>query len=314
MQGQPSGGEPGTTNGGEPPLGRYYEVAGRRLLLHRSGSGSPAVVILPGGGTVGLDYLNVQERAAKLSTSVVYDRAGTGWSDRVDLPRTSADVTDELRAVLRAAAVPAPYLLVGHSLGGLYARHYTTRFPGEVAALLLMEPAHEDYNAYMPKELNDLRAAWDPDQALPDELPDELIGFYRDLLAQELADWPEQVRGPLIERHVSPEWLRTGFAEAKNPDQLYDEMHHAGPMPDVPLIVLTATGIDAFKRAVLVGESDELLREENEGKRQLYTALAGSVPRGENRVIEDAGHASIHWSHPGAVVQAIQDLLGRIGR
>jgi len=90
-------------------------------------------------------------------------------------------------------------------------------------------------------------------------------------------------------------------------------MRQQGPMPDVPLIVLTAMGIDAFKRAVLVGESDELLREENEGKRRLYTALAGSVPRGENRVIEGAGHASIHWSHPGAVAQAIQDLLARIG-
>ena len=96
------------------------------------------MVILPGGGTVGLDYLNIQERAAKLTTSVVYDRAGTGWSDRVDLPRTSAAVTDELRELLRTADVPAPYLLVGHSLGGLYARHYTTRFPGEVAALLRM--------------------------------------------------------------------------------------------------------------------------------------------------------------------------------
>ena len=99
------------------------------MLLHRSGSGSPAVVILPGGGAVGLDYLNVQERAAKLSTSVVYDRAGTGWSDRIDLPRTSAEVTDELRELLRAAAVPAPYLLVGHSLGGLYARHYAHALP-----------------------------------------------------------------------------------------------------------------------------------------------------------------------------------------
>ena len=222
-------------------------------------------------------------------------------------------MTGELRELLRTAAVPPPYLLVGHSLGGLYARYYATRFPGEVAALLLVEPAHEDYNAYMPEELNDLRAAWDADQALPDELPDELIRFYRDLLAQELADWPEEIRGPLIERHVSPEWLRVGFAEAKNPDQLYDEMRQTGPMPDVPLIVLTAMGIDAFKRAVLVGESDELLREENEGKRRLYTALAGSVPRGENRVIKGAGHASIHWSHPGAVAQAIQDLLARIG-
>ena len=61
------------------PLGRYFDVGGRRLLLHRSGRGSPAVVFLPGGGTVGLDYLNVQDGAAGLTTSVVYDRAGTGF-------------------------------------------------------------------------------------------------------------------------------------------------------------------------------------------------------------------------------------------
>ena len=109
-----------------------------RLLLYRSGRGRPAVVILPGGGAVGLDYLNVQELAAKLSTSVVYDRAGTGWSERTELPRTCAEVTEELRELLQAAAVPAPYLLVGHSLGGLYARYYATRFPGDVAALLLI--------------------------------------------------------------------------------------------------------------------------------------------------------------------------------
>lgn len=74
-------------------------------------------------------------------------------------------------------------------------------------------------------------------------------------------------------------------------NEIYDEMRRAGPIPDVPLIVLTAMGVDAFKRAVLIGESDELLRQENEGKRRLYEALAGSVPRGENRVIEGAGHA-----------------------
>ena len=70
-----------------PPTGRYYQVEGRRLLLHQSGSGDPAVVFLAGGGAVGLDYLNLQQRAAELATSVIYDRAGTGWSQRVDLPR-----------------------------------------------------------------------------------------------------------------------------------------------------------------------------------------------------------------------------------
>src|SRR5207248_1425324 len=84
-----------------PPLGRYYDVEGRRLFVHRSGSGNPPVVFLAGAGTVGLDYLNVQEKAAELSTSLLYDRAGTGWSDAVGLPRTSTQVTDELRELLR---------------------------------------------------------------------------------------------------------------------------------------------------------------------------------------------------------------------
>jgi pimeloyl-ACP methyl ester carboxylesterase len=269
------------------------------------------VVFLPGGGAVGLDYLNVQERAAALATSVVYDRAGTGWSDRADLPRTSAQVVSELRELLPAAGVPAPYLLVGHSLGGLYARHFAQRFPGEVAALLLLDPAHEDYDAYMPQELNEMRQAWDPDQALPDELPGELVALYRGLFEQEMAGWPAEIRERLIERHLSPDWLLTGFREGSNVDQLYDEARPAGPMPDVPLIVLCSMGIDGFKQAVSIGESDSLLREEIEGKRRLYTALAGSVPRGEIRLV-DAGHVTMHLRHPGAVIQAIEDLRARL--
>ena len=295
-----------------PPLGRYYDIGGRRLLLHRAGAGSPAVVVLPGGGAVGLDYLNVQQRAADLTTSVLYDRGGTGWSDRVGLPRTAARVTDELRELLRIAGVPAPYLLVGHSLGGLYARHYAQRFPGDVAGLLLLDPAHEDYNAYMPRQLLDQWAAWDPDQALPDELPDGLIQLYRGLFAQELAGWPEELRELLVECHVSLDWLRVGLQEAKNVEQLYEEVRRAGPLPDVPLIVLCSVEIDAFKAVVSQGVDESLLREEIDGKRRLYTVLAESVPRGEIRPI-DAGHVTIHFRQPDAVLRAIRDLLVRLG-
>ncbi len=313
MQGQLSGDGTGMTTEGTPPLGRYYDVAGRRLLLHRSGSGSPAVVFLSGGGTVGLDYLNVQERAAQLTTSVIYDRGGTGWSDRrVELPRSSAEVTSELRELLRTAAVPAPYLLVGHSLGGFYARHYAHRFPGEVAGLVLLDPAHEDYDAYMPRELVEIWHALDPDQALPAELPDELIQFYRGLFAAEMADWPEEIRELLIDCHVSPEWFGVGFAEAKNLAQLNDELRRTGKMPDVPLIILTSMGIDPFKEAVSEGTPESLLREEIEGKRRLYTALAESVSHGENRLIDGVGHVTLHLRRPDAIRQAIQDLLGRL--
>ena len=285
----------------------------RRLLLHRSGSGSPAVVFLPGGGAVGLDYLNVQERAAQLTTSVIYDRAGTGWSDRVELPRSSAEVADELRELLRAAGVPGPYLLVGHSLGGFYARHYAHRFPAEVAGLVLLDPAHEDYHAYMPRELLEIWQAWDPGQALPDELPQELIQFYRGLFGAEMADWPAEIREPLIDRHVSKEWLRVGLQEAKNLGQLNDELRRTGTMPDVPLIILTAMGIDPFKQAVSGGTPEALLRQELEGKRRLYAALAESVSHGENRLVDGVGHVTLHLRRPDAVAQAIQDLLARIG-
>jgi pimeloyl-ACP methyl ester carboxylesterase len=303
--------DPRRTMQEQPPLGRYYEVEGRRLLLHRSGSGGPAVVFLPGGGAVGLDYWNVQERAAELTTSVVYDPTGTGWSDRVAVPPTAAEVADELRALLRAAGVPAPYVLVGHSLGGLFARHYATTFPDEVAGLVLMETDHEDYAAYMPRELNDMRGAWDPDQELPDELPEEAVQLYRGLLAQMMADWPEEIREPLVERHVSREWIMDGYKLVPYRDRFLDEMRRAGPLPDVPLILLTAMDVDDFKKAVLIGESEALLREEIEGKRRLYADLAASVPRGENRLVHGAGHASIHWRRPDAVLEAIQDLLGK---
>jgi pimeloyl-ACP methyl ester carboxylesterase len=296
-----------------PPLGQYYEVAGRRLLLHQSGSGSPAVVFLAGGGAVGLDYLNVQQRAAALTTSVIYDRAGTGWSDRVDLPRTSVEVIDELRGLLRAAEVPTPYVMVGHSLGGLYARHYAQRYPSEVSGLVLLDPAHEDYNAYMPKELLDQWAAWDTEEALPEELPDELVQFYRGLFAQEMADWPEEIRQVLIERHVSLDWLRAGLQEAKNVDQLYDEVRRAGQLPDLPMIILTSMGIDPFKAAVSQGTSESLLRKEIEGKRRLYTVWAHSL-HGETRLIDDVGHVTLHFRRPDAVLQAIQDLLDRLDR
>ena len=310
------------------PLGLYHAVGGRRILLHRSGSGSPAVVFLPGGGAVGLDYLNVQERAATLTTSVLYDRAGTGWSDPVALPRTSTEVTDELRELLRVADVPAPYLFVGHSLGGLYARQYATRFPDEVVGLVLLDPAHEDYDAYMPKQLTELRGRarffrlmnlalasglrFGPSRAFLWRLPpiQRYRELYRGLFAQEMADWPDAVREQLTERHVSLDWLGVGLKEASNVDRLYDEIRREGPMPDVPMIVLCSMGTDGFKQAVSVGESESLLREEIEGKRRLYADFASSVPRGEVRHV-NAGHVTLHMRHPEAVLQAIGDLLRR---
>ena len=133
-----------------PPLGRLVDMAGRRLWFHSEGEGGPAAVLLPGAGAVGLDYFAIHQRISRLTTSVLYDRGGCGWSQAAPPDRSAAATVDDLRALLRLAEVAPPYILVGHSLGGLLARRYAQRFPAEVAGLVLLDPAHEDYSAYMP--------------------------------------------------------------------------------------------------------------------------------------------------------------------
>jgi pimeloyl-ACP methyl ester carboxylesterase len=102
-------------------LGQLYEISGgRHLWLHRSGTGGPSVVFLPGASAVGLDYLTMHERVAKYTTSVLYDC--TGSSDAATLPRTAEEVATDLHELLKAADLPAPYVLVAHSIGGAAGR------------------------------------------------------------------------------------------------------------------------------------------------------------------------------------------------
>src|SRR5262249_41366602 len=193
------------------PSARFYDVGRRQLMLYASGTGAPGVVFLPGAGVTGLGYLNLHEQASRFTTSVLYDRAGTGWSDHAELPRSATEVTDELRSLLHVAGVPAPYVFVGHSLGGLYARRFAQRFSADVAGLVFLDPAHEDYTTKSPKPslLERLRTSlalfW------------VLLRFrrlYRGYFERMFAGWPAPVRDLLFEYHRRS-W-RVGLEEAKN--------------------------------------------------------------------------------------------------
>jgi pimeloyl-ACP methyl ester carboxylesterase len=257
---------------------------------------------------VGLDFLNIHEQVSRFTTSVLYDRAGTGWSDQVNLPRSAADVTDEVHSLLHEVGVPTPYLLVGHSLGGAYACRFAQRFPDEVADLLLLEPAHEDYDAYMPKQT--LRDQLQGMSATLRLLP-HYKTFYRNMFSQMFASWPEGIREPLIDYHLKT--LRKTLQEWPASDRtqkgkLSTELRNGGKLPDVPLIVLCALGIDRSMAAFM---SEAYLHRMNDGKRALYSMLAQSVPHGEYREVEHAGHTTIHIDRSDAVVQAIHDLIDR---
>ena len=92
-------------------------------------------------GASSLSWSLVQPAVARVTRACAYDRAGFGWSERGPLPRTAGRIADELHDLLARARVPPPYLLVGHSFGGLVARIFASRHASEIAGLAFIEPA-----------------------------------------------------------------------------------------------------------------------------------------------------------------------------
>ena len=192
---------------------------------------------------------------------------------------------------------------MGHSLGGAYARHYAQRFPREVAALLLIDPLHEDSPKYWPEETR--KGQEHMKEVLAAEAPAALLDAYRSVFEEKLRSWPVAVREALIAHHLAA-W-RTGLLEGMNMEVVCEELRHGGPTPDVPLVVMTAMGIDPAQRAFA---SDPVQRQINEGKHTLNELIARSVPRGRHVVVDDAAHAWITMDRPEVVLQAVNDLLG----
>ncbi len=127
-----------------PAPGGLIDVGGHRLHLHCQGVDGPPVVFDAALGASSLSWTYVLPEVAAFARACAFDRAGFGWSDAGPLPRTTGRIVEELRALLASAAVPPPYILVGHSFGGLTARLFLQRFPQDVAGLVLLDPAYPE--------------------------------------------------------------------------------------------------------------------------------------------------------------------------
>jgi pimeloyl-ACP methyl ester carboxylesterase len=135
------------------PPGALVDLGGYRMHLNCTGSGGPVVVMDSGNGDSWLSWRDVQPRIAEFTRVCSYDRAGMGWSDPSPNPRTPAGIAEELHALLRKANVPAPYILVGHSLGGVNVRAYANRYREDVAGMVLVDSSHEEQVSRMPPEM-----------------------------------------------------------------------------------------------------------------------------------------------------------------
>jgi pimeloyl-ACP methyl ester carboxylesterase len=122
-----------------PPQGQLIDVGGHRLYLNCTGSGNPTVVIEPGAGMMSADLGWIAPAVARETRVCVYDRAGRGWSDPAGTIQDGAQTAADLRTLLERGNVPGPYVLAGHSFGGLYALAFAARYPEDVAGLVLVD-------------------------------------------------------------------------------------------------------------------------------------------------------------------------------
>ena len=123
-----------------PPPGQLVDVGGYRLHINCTGAGSPTVVIDAGWGDWSASWSSwVQPEVAKTTRVCTYDRAGMGYSEPGPLPRTAEHFAKELHTLLQRAAIPGPYVLVGHSMGGAPVRVFAHSYAAEVAGVVLIE-------------------------------------------------------------------------------------------------------------------------------------------------------------------------------
>ncbi len=130
----------------EPP-GTLVDIGGRRLHVRCAGPANGPTVVFEAGlsqFTANGSYGKVQDMIAEFAHVCVYDRAGLAWSDAAPSPRTHDDMVDDLHRLAAAQRWPGPLVIVGHSMGGLLARRYANRYPGQVAGVILADATTED--------------------------------------------------------------------------------------------------------------------------------------------------------------------------
>ena len=136
------------------------DVGGHNLQFLVGGQGSPAVIFEGGFGTGIASWSRVQKDVAAFAQTVSYDRAGLGQSDPGPKPRSAKQIATELHVALQKSGIKPPYVMVGHSFGGIYVRVFADMYPTEVVGMVLIDPSQESFNDWLTKTQPDrLKAA-----------------------------------------------------------------------------------------------------------------------------------------------------------
>jgi len=294
-----------------PAPGQMVDVGGHRLHVYCVGSGSPTVILEAAAPGWSSYWSLVQPEVARHTRVCAYDRAGLGWSQRGPLPRTGQRMARELHRLLGRAEIHGPYVLVGHSLGGLIVRLYHHDHPKEVAGIVLVDAGQElelhrpEFRAFV----NSGKASLSLIRAMTILGIPRLAAFFDRLpsfLLWQEAQVPEPTR-PLLRA----DWLRTSYARTvgDEAEALSDTLHQVqriGSLGDLPLVVLTATGPAWWPD--MPGEvNPQKFRTTWLGLQQDLTRLSSN----STQVFAERSSHFIQFDQPELVVDAIRQLIDR---
>lgn len=288
-----------------PAPGKMVDIGGRKIQLDCRGSGSPTVVFEAGLSVDGsLSWSAVQSKVAAHTRACSYSRAGLMWSDASDAPYSARQVAQDLHEALTRAGEHGPFVLVGQSLGGLYATSFTKYFGAEVAGLVLVDPSHPDQVARVAAFMTETRSlrsriavwlAWS--------------GLLRAAAPSLLPQAPNQTARDAQAVHAfAPKSMVTQLAESDATDASLAEAGAFRNLGNRPLVVLTAMA--PYTEAELRGMkiTPEQGKQVQAIWEKLHEDMATWSSRSTHRLLPNAGH-DIQFDDPAAVIDAVLSVV-----
>ncbi len=330
----------GSARADHPPPGELVDVGGYRMHILAEGEpdGKPTVVWLPGGHSAGLYLHHLHESLRKEARSVLIDRPGSGWSDAGPFPRSTALEAEEVVEVLERAGEKPPYVLAGHSFGGLLAANVARRHPELVAGVVLLDPTPPDTIVYAPYNpvLGNMQAGMLASAVM------SLFGIGQAMLAGDssAAADPETVRIlSLMEERLGPDLIaslraiesgtRARVAGASIFDELsregmavrgWDTVVYDGDLGDLPLYLVTpgdmADAEPFFETLAAANDAagqddfEQRLRRFYRLTRERYLAASSR----SQRIVTPAGTGhNFPYETPEFVIEVIRRVLAETG-
>jgi pimeloyl-ACP methyl ester carboxylesterase len=224
-----------------PMPGQLIDVGGHSLHLSCTGSGSPTVVLQPGAGEMSSNHGWIASAVASDTRVCVYDRAGRGWSEPASTAQDATQIATDLHTLLQRGNIPGPYVLAGHSFGGLYVLAFAAMYPDDVAGMVLVDstdPAPADKSGTTSAAGAGSYDILGRASALIST--SARFGLGRLYAPFEVAGLPQRSREEVRANIASPINLRSTIDEYVQANTSMEEAASLRDFADKPLAVLTA--------------------------------------------------------------------------